>query len=123
MATSAVATAAPPTVNEKSCTAQGGTFTRDHGTKSCTTVGTPYTVVGPTQSGTAGPYTGTYHEEVTKQDTTTQTQKGNGDVTTTTTTQVLRREVVPETCFQTVLFVTIPAPTSDCAAAGVYPSA
>ena len=92
--------AAAPEISQKNCDAAGGVFARDHGVKSCTTtsVGTMTTEhAGPRESKRWGPwvggltveYTGTVRETDRVQTTTTNSQKGNGDVTTTTSTDFL----------------------------------
>src|SRR5690349_18338920 len=91
VAMAAPAAAAAPEVQQKSCEADNGLFTRDHGVKSCTT-----TVVqqefGDIQSQfmrSAGIFTVTYSGSVREffdvTTTTTRTQKGNGEVTTAST--------------------------------------
>lgn len=125
----APAQAAQPEVSKQSCESQGGTFTNDRGTRSCTTT-TTETVTSPVLQGTPttpsryvpsalcfrydyqgpGDYAdvctitnGTYYQVSTQSVTTTRSQKGNGDVTTTSTAPVVVGPVqtVPVSCFQT----------------------
>lgn len=89
----APALAAPPEVSQKNCDAAGGSFDRDHGVKTCTTTSVDTVTsegAGPKESmgpvaGVTAEFTGTVRETTTVQTTTTQTQKGNGDVTTAST--------------------------------------
>jgi hypothetical protein len=124
----APALAAQPEVNKKSCDAQGGAYTMDQGTKSCTTT-TTKTVTSPDIQGTPTTpsrfvprplcgvryaYTGsdyddvctitdgTFYQVYTQSVTTTRSQKGNGDVTTTSTEPVVVGPIqtVPVSCSQ-----------------------
>jgi hypothetical protein len=100
------ALAAPPEVSQKNCDDVGGTFVRDHGVKSCTT-----TTVDTVTSEGPGPraemywgswgwvdYSGTIRDSETVRTTTTQSQKGNGDVTTASDSVLLSRSVDWLTC-------------------------
>jgi hypothetical protein len=92
------ALAAPPEVSQKNCDAAGGSFDRDHGVKSCTTTSVDTVTsehAGPRQSMSFGgglvtvDYTGMVREADIVRSTTTQTQKGNGDVTTSSDSVLL----------------------------------
>jgi hypothetical protein len=84
---------AAPEITRSSCEAQGGTFSRDKGVKSCTTTTNVAVVTSFTDSGgreclndppqTCKIYTGTSSVDTPSQQAVTQTQKGNGEVTTT----------------------------------------
>jgi hypothetical protein len=129
-ATVSAANAAAPELSKKTCEAQGGTFSSDKGTKTCTTVLAPYTQDGPqlVNSVAWGPiitYTAYYHYVLTLQSTTTQSAKGSGDVTTTNTLQTLSQQLVKDGCQQVEnqdgAIVTYTVPTTECDAQGAYP--
>jgi hypothetical protein len=99
------ALAAAPEVQQRSCEADGGTFTRDQGVKTCTTttVGTRASVVNAppytqTVAGYVVRYTGTSLLTETVRTTTTRTQKGNGVVTTDSTSETLSWTIQRLTC-------------------------
>lgn len=125
-ATASGANAGAPEVSKKPCEAQGGTLSNDQGTKTCTTVWAPETsasgpgfrIVGDEQSIY---YRGDFHYVLTVQTTTTQSEKGNGDVTTTTAVQILSRQLVKDDCLLIMWGVTTRVDTSVCDEYGVYP--
>lgn len=102
----APALAAPPEITQQSCEESGGTFARERGVKSCTVV-TTEVVLGPVvtlesdhvyvSSGEVW-YVGESQRAWTVETTTTQFQKGNGEVTSETTEVVLDSSVVPLSC-------------------------
>jgi hypothetical protein len=104
--TAAPAVAAAPEIQQKSCEANGGTFSRDQGTKSCTTTTVDQTTSTPSRSivdvgslNVIGErYTGVGSVTSQIQTTTTQTQKGNGDVTTIVSMTVLSSSVNEISC-------------------------
>ena len=99
--TVAPALAAPPEIQQKSCEADGGTFTRDQGTKSCTTTTETTTNTGPVPISAAyaiGTLNGVSSRSDQLSITTTQTQKGNGPVTTSRRVTVLSSTVTPVSC-------------------------
>lgn len=123
-ATATVADAAPPEVGRKPCDAQDGILSNDQGTKTCTTV-SPYTevdkgtgIVGQVPSAYLR---GDYHVVLTLQITTTQSERGNGEVTTTSDVQVLSREIVKDDCLFITGDTTQSWPISTCDQYGVYP--
>ena len=89
---------AAPEITRSSCEAQGGTFSRDKGVKSCTTTANTAVVSTFTDSSgreclndppfTCKIYTGTSSVSTPSLQPVTQTQKGNGEVTTTVGTPV-----------------------------------
>ncbi|MFG2045236.1 hypothetical protein [Dactylosporangium sp. NPDC048998] len=125
--TASVANAAPPEVSKKSCEAQGGTFSSDRATKTCITVWPPETWVSQHFPGIvyllypSVYYSGHWHVVETDQSTTTQSQKGNGDVTTTTTWQVLSHQVVGDDCLFVWEGTNGSVDTGVCEYYGVYP--
>jgi hypothetical protein len=104
------ALADPPEVQQKSCLADGGTFVRDHGVKTCTTTSVDQqTLEGPSvpfsRSEFIGgfavydiTYTGTSRYTATVRTTTARTQKGNGEVTTEQSSELLSSSVEVLTC-------------------------
>jgi hypothetical protein len=90
---------AAPEITQRSCETSGGTFSRDQGTKSCTTVTTTQTVgqatvlEGPVhQEGfTYVHYLGVSEPIVVVETTTTRTQKGNGPIASTSSSQTTTR--------------------------------
>ena len=124
------ALAAPPEVQQKSCEANGGTFTRDHGTKTCTTTtqdsytSDPVvnTLTGPLIPGQGFAFVLTWVSTVTDvvSVTTTQTQKGNGAVTTTQSMTVLSSTVAPVSCTLEVLGATSTEDDDVCAQNGLF---
>ncbi len=126
--TGAPALAAPAEVSAKTCQ---GDFSRDHGVKTCTTTTTdqlttpPVTIVNDfyTAFGTDR-YIGVSRRTDVVETTTTESQKGNGDVTTTQSSSVLSSSVVPVSCTlqQTIAFITTTgqAAFTDCAAHHVF---
>jgi len=101
------ALAAPVSLTKASCTAQGGTFTRSQGVKTCTVQNPSYDCNNVTNlyaeepavtAGTSG-YYGTYTANLCYQTTMVQTQKGTGPITTRTTTALKSRTVLSyDTC-------------------------
>lgn len=127
LGTAAPAAAGPPEINQRDCEAAGGTFDRVKGVKSCTTTSTRNEVLGPYSSYRYGGFFGvsyeaTWFEQLVWQDTTTQTQKGNGDVTTETTPALLSRTVVNQQCEAELMGAYYPASVGDCAVRGMYPT-
>ena len=120
------AVAAPPEIHQKDCEAAGGTFDRAKGVKTCTTTA-QITQVSPTMSafydgGFFSPsYRSFYNVQSAWQVTTTDTQKGNGDVTSEQTSTLISRQVVNQRCDGTLFGSYYPATVSDCAAHGLYP--
>jgi hypothetical protein len=110
------ALAAAPEIAQRSCEADGGSFSQDRGVKSCTTtsVGTVTTQYAswPMQIswavGLTADYTGTVRQTDTVQTTTTRTQKGNGPVTTTTDTVVLSSTIEQISCHLAVDYFGVP---------------
>lgn len=91
---------AAPEISQRSCEDAGGSFSRQQGTKSCTTVTTTETrgqstaLEGPvSQEGffTWVHYVGVSEPVVVVETTTTRTQKGNGPIATTTSSQTTTR--------------------------------
>ena len=124
--TASVANAAVPQVSKKTCEAQDGTLSNDQGTKTCTTVWAPETDVSGPSFRIVGDYPsiyyrGDFHYVFTAQATTTQSEKGNGEVTTTTTVQLLSRQLVKDDCLSIFWGVTTHVDTAECDAYGVYP--
>lgn len=122
----AAASAAPPEINQKDCVAAGGTFDRVKGVKSCTTTSTSTQVVGPfTSYYSGGPFAPSYQAfwsvQSVYQTTTTDSQKGNGDVTTQQSTALVSRTLVNQQCQGTLFGSYYPATVADCAAHGLYP--
>ena len=80
--------AAPPEILKPTCEAQGGTFSVEQGTKRCVTVSTTEDRTGRTLDGPVAPdgsfYQGTSLVTLFRVTTTTQSQKGAGEITTTT---------------------------------------
>lgn len=137
---STLLTAAPASaatsITAASCTAEGGTFTRVKGVKTCVvTAGnvryvyenTPYTatVFGPFASEllTDPGYVAEWKYYIGYRDVTTSTQKGKGEIGVTTVSNVVRRSSWDLACFSTPdgfnLTGTI---TAFCSAAGLYPA-
>ena len=103
--------AAAPEISQKSCQAADGTFTRDQGTKTCTTTSVAPVTGWPTESsilggsfGTGIQYTAVYSFTDQVQTTTIQSQKGNGPVTTTQSTTVLSTTTNEISCTGEILF-------------------
>ena len=132
----APALAAPPEIQQKSCEAGGGTFARDHGTKSCTTTSveqftsppTPYIVFLGDAYRTGAEYTAVFSRTYQVQTTTTDSQKGNGEVTTTQSTSVLSSTVNEINCTEEdmlfgIVFSTSSQPVGVCEGLGLFPSA
>jgi hypothetical protein len=100
--TAGSASAAPVSLTKASCTAQGGTFTRSHGVKTCTVQDPSYDCNNysnlpaqePAVTAGGSGYYGTYTANLCYQTTTVQTQKGTGPVTTTITTTLKSRTVL-----------------------------
>lgn len=129
------ALAAPPEVNQQSCEEAGGTFSRERGVKSCTTTSRTE-VPGPPVSATSAPefqgtslvtYEGTSRRVLTVETTTTQTQKGNGEVTTTSSSRTVgsRQEQLRCTRTSTPLIfggspTTTPVPFGECASRWLF---
>jgi hypothetical protein len=117
------ALAAPPEIQQKSCEADGGTFERDHGVKSCTTTTQTTQVTGPVTSVVGSPgnsLTGVSRRVDVVSVSTTQSQKGNGDVTTTQTSTVLSSTVTGLSCTQQIAFLTFSVDNSVCAQNGAF---
>ena len=88
------ALAAPPEISQRSCEAEGGTFSREQGVKSCTvtTTRTDYSpemhrVGVQSTGGLEDEYTGYYQLVSSVESTTVRSQKGNGEVTTSGPTE------------------------------------
>ena len=92
-----VGTASPavaaPEINRSDCEAAGGTFDRERGVKTCTTSATQTNFNIPYEND-GGLFNASWLENQTWQVTTTQSQKGNGEVGTVQTTPVLVSRVV-----------------------------
>lgn len=130
MLTGSPALAAPPEIGQRSCEESGGTFSRERGVKSCTTTSMTE-VAGPPVSATSAPelqgtsavtYEGRSRRVLTVETTTTQTQKGNGEVTTTSSSRTVgsRQEQLSCTRISMPLIfggspTTTPAPFGECA--------
>ena len=131
----APALGAPPEISQRSCEESGGTFTRDQGTKSCTTVTTTQ-VAGPVVTQFSPPeqvsplvthqYVGESRRIFIIETTTTRSQKGNGEVSTVSTPATVGSFVEPLTCTRIRTVVVPPAVTSqpvalnECATRGLY---
>lgn len=125
LGTAAPAAAGPPEINQKDCEAAGGTFDRVKGVKSCTTISSHTTMTGPySRYYSGGVFTPSYQsfwsEVWTWEDTTVQSQKGNGEVTTTPTSVLISRNAVNKQCLRTWFGSTSAVPVSECEALGLY---
>lgn len=127
LGTATPAVAGPPEINQKDCEAAGGTFDRVKGVKSCTTTSTRSYLTGPHYSEyDGGPFVPSYEaywsEGWTWQDTTVQSQKGNGEVTSTLSSELLARDVVNKQCRRTFFGTSVWVSPSECESYGLYPS-
>ena len=136
MLTGSPALAGPPEIQQSSCEEAGGTFGRERGVKSCTSVTTAQvlgplvTRVGPVEGVLdTSQYTGVSRRVDTVETTTTQSQKGNGEVTQTVTSATVATTVSQLSCtvrrvdyqFFGGSTVTVgPAPASFCAARNLF---
>lgn len=114
----APALAAKPVVNRADCEASGGTFAHAQGVKTCTTTTQDTTTTPGTR--TAGILTATFTVVTVYAITTTQTQKGNGEVTTDTNATVLSQTVTAKTCRVDIYNLYINP--NECEQAGLYPT-
>jgi hypothetical protein len=127
------ALAAPPEVSQKSCEASGGTFSRDQGVKSCSRVtateaiGSPIVQDGPVNPFTSSFYRGASQRVYSVEVTTTQSQKGNGEVVTTMSGPVtVGSRMEPLACLLvdfdpfTQVVMSQLRPLSECAARGLF---
>jgi hypothetical protein len=122
LGTAGTALAAPPEIQQRSCEASGGTFDRDHGVKSCTTTTQSTQLTGPFTSviGSPGNFlTGISVRTDVLEVATTQTQKGNGEVTTTQSVTVLSSTVTGR-CSQQIAFVNFEVDDSVCVQNGAF---
>jgi hypothetical protein len=119
-----------PEVPQKSCEAGGGTFARSQGTKTCTPTSTasytsdefPNSQTGPFIPGQAYAFVLTGVSTVTDviSTTTTQTQKGNGDVTTVQSATVVSSTVNPVSCTLVIGSHTFVEDNDLCAQNGLF---
>jgi hypothetical protein len=118
--------AASPEITAKSCAAQGGTFDRVQGVKSCTVTETDTVTAGPFSASTSGAiivYTATWWTSEVTETTTTQYQKGGGDMTTeqsqvvTTGVDLASRE-----CWENFWGTVKMVPVSTCESYSLYPA-
>src|SRR5215218_5165658 len=119
--TRAAACAGPPPLvpprAPRSCEAGGGAFSRDHGVKSCTTTTqTQQTipVVRSISTGAGSTLTAVGSRTDVLALTTTQTQKGNGEVTTDQSATVLSSSVTAISCTWEVFGIRMQYPNSYC---------
>jgi hypothetical protein len=135
------ASAAPSSssITQASCSAEGGTFTRAKGVKTCTVTSpsiryeSPSTLHSATVNGpftseflTASSYYGEWKQSEGYRDTVTKTQKGTGTIVTTTSSVLVRMFTYDQTCWEVGSLgggiTYTPTFPVMCDIAGVYPA-